>query len=209
MKNLTFLLLILFFLRANLSAQQKFFIGGSASFTNEKLNNEFQEVTNLEYELNPSIGFHLKKNWIVGITSSLSFDENDNIYDFGDMNFSPSNFNFTQKIYGLGVFIRKRYPLIENFALYTQANAAFSEVRVSLINGPDIIDKDLAAKEKTANLQIGIEYRFGKRWMLNTNIAGVSYFKRITFSTLIDNAETFNIYLRPRFWGFNLNYYLW
>ncbi len=216
MKKLVFIAILITFLPRSIYTQQNIFIAGAANVNLSIDTLEKISIKNTGLKFEPEFGFHFHENWVLGFNANLNYEKTLRVVKHdgqsgGLTNETESSVETINQTYGAGLYIRKRQPITDKFAFYTQVFFKLSEKKYHRIRSWRDNDFIEFTKINNYGLQAGLEFKFGKRWFLTTQMKGIYFFHEIPSDN--DNAENparkdFAIELDPRYISFTLNYHL-
>lgn len=179
------------FISADLSAQYKFFTGGTVGFGST--GNSESDFKSSNYTLLPYIGYSASDNLILGLAAGIS----------GDRDGDDDNYNRGSSL-TIQPFLRYREAANE-------ATGIYGEVGVALDLGTQktFVGGDEAGKSNTTGVQIylgpGIDYAFADRWVINALWGALSY-QTLKVKDVDGSTNQFGLNLNPASMRFSLNY---
>jgi hypothetical protein len=175
-----------------------FLVGGSVSYNREQVRestnpNELDNLLQSEFSLTPYIGYFFADKWAAGIAPSYQ-----NIRRTGDklifngLTNIPYEVDATSDTFTGGVFLRRYFPVTDNFTffLHGQFNAGETNViNIIYANGVDISDSDNTTRLLSGALRPGIAFFPTKNFSIESFL-GLLEWERTRYRPIQDGVST-------------------
>ncbi|NII24036.1 hypothetical protein HB364_03015 [Pseudoflavitalea sp. X16] len=146
-------------------------LGASLSYISNKL--EYvsdRTIKASQFNIQPSIGFGLGKNWIVG--GMIGYNYTHQKQERDGMGVEEA---IKTNIFGIGAWTRKFYPLLDKFGIYGQGNFAVGFGKAKREPSTLFVSTKSDVSAFNANIQPGFYFLPGKKVILEATFGMIGY----------------------------------
>jgi hypothetical protein len=188
MKNLILVLIVLFGITLNSSAQiQKgaMLIGGNVSFNVQEINHEFWPMSKILdnnsdkitfFSATPQYGIFINESTLIGMGIFYEYSKNEEKY-IDPISFGEEEDIYKSNLVFINPHIKKIFKVKENFFVTTNLNflIGFGKIKIESHYWPDKGEIEINLFEYRLNVSPGLTYFLNEKWALNANIGQLFY----------------------------------